>query len=489
MSQVSTSRDGVLRFWKKGQIVELSDVPPDRMLLDLLREDLRACDAKEGCAAGDCGACTVVVADTSDGVHLNFKALNSCIRPAHAIDGLALWTAADLPSQGALHPVQDAVVKNHGSQCGFCTPGVVMSLFALYQRTCAKNEPIHKAEVVDALSGNLCRCTGYRSIVDAALSLRDFPKVMQDEEGIARQLSGISSAEHASVNYQMPLELQALLKLRAEYPDAQLIAGATDVGIWVKQGQHRLARIIDLHRVRELREVQITASHLCLGAAVSLQDAFGEISKERPKVKAFAARFAGWPVRQSGTLGGNIANASPIGDSMPLLLALDATVVVQAWRNDKLESREVALSEFYVSYKKTVMSADEVLVCIKIPRPRKNEWLGLYKVSKRHEDDISAVCMAIRVESSEQKLKLVRIGLGGVAATPVRAEKTEQVLQNHEDVTAVWVEAQASIKAEFDPISDLRASGAYRQEVLANLVIRAHRERNCSGAVRLEDLS
>ncbi|BDU56907.1 hypothetical protein LTEGF4_25880 (plasmid) [Limnohabitans sp. TEGF004] len=250
-----------------------------------------------------------------------------------------------------------------------------------------------------------------------------------------------------------------------------------------------LPHIIDVHRVKELRAIKVTANHLCIGAAVSLQKAFDVLAKERPVVKAFAARFAGWPVRQSGTLGGNIANGSPIGDSMPLLLSLDATVVLKAWRNSKVMSRELPLSEFYLGYKKTVMWPDEVLVCIKVPRPSEGEWLGLYKVSKRHEDDISAVCMAIRIEGHKQGLDVVRIGLGGVAATPVRAMRTECILQGREDEYAVWKEAQIEIANEFVPISDLRASGEYRQIVLGNLLERAYLERTKQGAVRLEDLS
>jgi xanthine dehydrogenase small subunit len=483
------SSDGVLRFWKKGEIVEIKNVPPDRMLLDLLREDLRICDAKEGCASGDCGACTVVVADTTDGENLNFRAINSCIRPAHAVNGMALWSVADLANEGKLHPAQAAIVSQHGTQCGFCTPGVVMSLFSLYQRSCAKGKEVHKAEAMDALSGNLCRCTGYRSIVDAALSMNEFPMVIEDEKEIAAELRKIDSREDGFVRYEVPTELLGLLKLRAQFQDAQLIAGATDVGIWVKQGMRQYSQIIDLHRVRELRVIEETASHLCIGAAVPLQEAFDAIAKERPKVQEFARRFAGWPVRQSGTLGGNIANGSPIGDSMPLLLALDATVVMKAWRAQKVFSRELSLSEFYLGYKKNVMGSDEVLACIKIPHLQENEWLGLYKVSKRHEDDISAVCMAIRVVMHGRFMKAVRIGLGGVAAIPARAMRTESVLQDREDTNEIWAEAKATIIREFEPISDLRASDEYRKEVLGNLIKRAYLERTNQMAVRLEDLS
>lgn len=479
----------VLRFWKRGKIIEINDVPPDRMLLDVLREDLRICDVKEGCAAGDCGACTVVIADSMDGAKLNYQAINSCIRPAHAVHGMALWTAADLANENELHPAQAALVAKHGTQCGFCTPGIVMSLFALYQRTCAKGKDVSRAQATDALSGNLCRCTGYRSIIDAALSMSRFSMSVEDEKEISDKLTEIAARDAEIMKYEMPTDLLTALKLRTRFPDAQLIAGATDVGIWVKQGMRQLTQIIDLHRVKELRQIEATTHHLCIGAAVSLQEAFDAIAKDRPRVHEFARRFAGWPVRQSGTLGGNVANGSPIGDSMPLLLALDATVVLKAWRDNKVNSRELPLSEFYLGYRKNALAIDEVLAYIKVAHPKTEEWLGLYKVSKRHEDDISAVCMVIRVDMKGRYLDRVRIGVGGVAPTPVRAISTEVVLHGKEDTHEIWLAAQSSITNEFAPISDLRASGEYRKELLGNLLKRAYLERTNHSDVRLEDLA
>lgn len=479
----------VLRFWKRGKIIELNDVPPDRMLLDVLREDLRICDVKEGCAAGDCGACTVVIAHSTDGVKLNYQAINSCIRPAHAVHGMALLTAADLANENELHPSQAALIAKHGTQCGFCTPGIVMSLFALYQRTCAKGRDVSKAQATDALSGNLCRCTGYRSIIDAALSMSSYSMPVEDEKEISVKLKEIAARDPEIMKYDIPTDLLTALKLRAKFSDAQLIAGATDVGIWVKQGMRQLTQIIDLHRVEELLQIEVTANHLCVGAAVPLQEAFNAIAKDRPKVQEFARRFAGWPVRQSGTLGGNVANGSPIGDSMPLLLALDATVVLKAWRDHKVFSRELPLSEFYLGYRQHALAMDEILVCIKIPHPKNEEWLGLYKVSKRHEDDISAVCMVIRVDMQGRYLDRVRIGVGGVAPTPIRAISTEEVFHGKEDTHEIWLAAQSSITNEFAPISDLRASGEYRKELLGNLIKRAYLERTNHSNMRLEDLA
>ena len=472
----------------------MSNVTPDRTLLELLREDLRACDTKEGCAAGDCGACTVVVADSPDGQRLNYRAINSCIRPAQAIDGLALWTAADLSgADGSLHPVQQALVDAHATQCGFCTPGFVMSLFALYQRTVACGRAPSEREIHDALSGNLCRCTGYRSILDAARRMGSAraPAALTGGEAaaIARQLHALPARDNAQADYALPTGLDELLQLRARHPQAQLIAGATDAGLWITQGLQRMPHILDLTRVQALRAVERHPHHLAIGAAVPLQEAFEALAQDRPAITAFAQRFAGWPIRQSGTLAGNVANGSPIGDAMPLLLALDAHLVLMAWRDARVVQREVALAEFYTGYRQSVLAADEVLAWIRVAHPSAHEWLGLYKVAKRVEDDISAVCLALRVETQAGRLHTVRIGAGGVAATPARARHTEALMQGQPDAAPLWAQAGEALAAEFSPLSDLRASSHYRRRILHNLMQRAWRERAGQTPVRLEALA
>ena len=478
-----------LRFWRKGKLVTLDNIAPDRTLLDVLREDLRSCDTKEGCAAGDCGACTVVVAE-AQGADLKYRAINSCIRPAHAIDGMALWTAADLsPSDGSLHPVQQAMVSHHGSQCGFCTPGFVMSLFALYQRTHAAGKPIDEAQIHDAISGNLCRCTGYRPIVDAAHSMDPSHESEFTDQEIIEALRAIPNRTHENASYALPHTLDALLKLRAERPDAQLIAGATDAGLWITQHMRRMPSILDLTQVQELRSITEHPDHMTIGAAVSLQDAFDAIAIERPKVRPFAQRFAGWPVRQSGTLGGNVANGSPIGDSMPLLIALGARITLSAWREGRRVDRNMPLESLYTGYRQNVMAADEVLTWIEVPRPKPSEWLGLYKVSKRVEDDISAVCLAICFDHANGQFGQVRIGAGGVAATPARAKATEAALQGSVHDPEIWKAAQEAIQQEFQPLSDLRASAAYRQRLLVNLLERARLAFLGQTHVQLEDWS
>ena len=486
----STPRQpSLLRFWHRGEVINLDNVPPDRTLLDLLREDLRLTATKEGCGAGDCGACTVVVGELIDG-NLQYRAINSCIKPAHAIHGLALWTAADLSApNGELHPAQQAMLECHGSQCGFCTPGFVMSLFALYQRSVAQGLSVDSHTAHQALSGNLCRCTGYRPIVQAACQMQAQSDHKVIEAPILAKLQSLAASNEGNTNYLLPTDLSALLQARAQHPQAQLIAGATDAGLWLTQGLRRMPQIIDLSRVDSLRRVETYPNHIAIGAAVNLQNAFEALSADRPSIAAFGERFAGWPVRQSGTLGGNVANGSPIGDSMPLLLALGAQVVLVAWRKGLIVHRHIPLDHFYTGYRQSVLAADEVLCWIKVPRPTPHEWLGAYKVSKRVEDDISAICLVVQLQRQGQRITQASIGVGGVAATPVRAVRTEAALRGQRWTPDTLQQAQAVLRQEFDPISDMRASSAYRREVLGNLLQRAWLESTGQTDIRLEDLA
>jgi xanthine dehydrogenase small subunit len=469
-----------LELIHRQQWQSLANVPPARTLLDLLREDLRATDTKEGCASGDCGACTVVLSKPDgSGSHT----VNSCIRMAHSAHGLQVTTAADLSGDGQLHPVQQALVDHHASQCGFCTPGFVMSLYDLYQR--ADGRAVTREEAMEAISGNLCRCTGYRPILDAACAMHLYPR----PETVKPVADRAATRDNLNPHYALPESLAQLLPLRARFPKAQLMAGGTDAGLWVTQQHRRFEQVIDLTRVQEMLRIEHYAHHLAIGAAVSLHDAFAALSEQRPSIQHFAERFAGRPVRQSGTLGGNIANGSPIGDSMPLLIALGAQVVLMALRKGRMVSRHVALENFYLGYKRTALAADEVLCWIVVPHPLPGEWLGVYKVSKRVEDDISAVCLAMQLHIQNDTVQAVRIGAGGVAATPARAVKTEAVLQGSAWNEATVKQAQAAIDKEFSPISDMRASAAYRQLVLRQLMQRAWLEQQGHGMVQLEDLT
>ncbi|MEY3125391.1 MAG: hypothetical protein RLZZ573_1911, partial [Pseudomonadota bacterium] len=312
-----------LRFLRRGEIVTLHNIAPTRTLLEVLREDLHCTGTKEGCGEGDCGACTVVLGEALDG-KVKYSAVNSCIRMAHSVDGMALWTVEDVTTTPTLHPVQQAMVECHGSQCGFCTPGFVMSLFGLYQNHTAKGEAISRTQAQQALSGNLCRCTGYRPILDASQAMQNLPPVQVNETDLLSKMELLAQYPRAlqpDSSYISAKSLKQLLKAKARFPDAQLVAGCTDVGLWVTKMHMQFGRMLDITQVAELRRVEQYPHHMAIGAAVTLTDAFAALVADRPQLASFAQRFAGLPVRNSGTLGGNVANGSPIGDSMPLLIA------------------------------------------------------------------------------------------------------------------------------------------------------------------------
>lgn len=477
-----------IQFVRRGEIIKLRNVPPTRTLLEILRENLGSSATKEGCNEGDCGACTVVLAQAT-GERLHYQAVNSCIRLAHSIHGMALWTAEDLITpDGGLHPVQQALVQNHASQCGFCTPGFVMSLFGMYQNHVAQGKTVSRELAQQELSGNLCRCTGYRPILDAAQQMGQLPEVRVDESSVLQKLKKIAlggESQRSSASYSAPHTLAELLATRAAHPSAQLVAGCTDVGLWINKMHMQFDQILDVTQVRELRRVEDYPHHIAIGAAVTLTDAFAALTTERPQLQNFADRFAGLPVRNSGTLGGNVANGSPIGDSMPLLIALGASVVLMSVRGN----REMALEQLYTGYRQNVMAPDEVLAWIKVPKPTPNELLRVYKVSKRFDDDISAVCLAVRLELEGTQVTQASIGVGGVAATPVRATRTEAVLTNQPWTETTVQAGMASLRSEFNPISDMRASAAYRQQVLGNLLQRFWLESQGARRVNLESFT
>ena len=478
-----------LRFVLGHRPHALPDVAPDRTLLDVLREDLRCTAVKEGCASGDCGACTVAVAEAEEGGRLHWRAINSCIRLAHSVEGMAVFTAEDIAGEGGrLHPAQRAMLECHGSQCGFCTPGFVMSLFALHRQR--DGAAVSRDEALHALSGNLCRCTGYRPILDAAQTMHHWPDVPLDESGLLQQLKLLAqdgratAADSASNFYATPTTLAELLRLRAAYPQALIAAGTTDVGLWVTKQHRRFGQIIDVTRVTELRRIERGAHSLSIGAAASLTEAFDALAESRPQLKPFFDRFAGLPVRESGTLGGNVANGSPIGDSMPLLIALGATLVLTSTRGE----RTLPIEDFYLAYRKTALAPDEVLARIEVPQPTPHEWLRADKISKRFEDDISAVCLAVALQVENGVIHSVRIGAGGVAAVPARATKTEAALAGQPCAEATFDAAATVLEAEFKPLSDMRASSAYRRAVLGNLLRRGWQQSQ-PGALALADLT
>ncbi len=473
-----------IRFVRQGQVVTLEGVAPDRTLLEVLREDLCSTGTKEGCGEGDCGACTVVVGEL-DGPQLRYRAINSCIRLAHSIDGLALWTVEDIEGPGGrLHPAQQAMVQCHGSQCGFCTPGFVMSLFGMYQNHTCRGYPVMRAMAREELSGNLCRCTGYKPILDAACAMGGLPEQRVDETAVLQQLQQLAQSQRTDpdASYLAPRSVRALLRERAQHPQAQLVAGCTDVGLWVTKMHMQFGSVLDLTRVVELRRIEHYPHHIAIGAAVPLSDAFAALVQLYPQLQNFAARFAGLPVRNSGTLGGNVANGSPIGDSMPMLIAQGAHVVLLSQRGH----RDLPLEDLYTGYRQNIMAPDEVLAWIKVPRPVDGAFLRVYKISKRYDDDISAVCLAVRLRQVDGQAREVSIGVGGVAATPVRAHRTEQLLRDAPWSLASVEAAVPCLRAEFQPISDMRASAAYRSEVLGNLLRRFWLEQQGMQHINLE---
>ena len=496
-----------IQFIRRGEKVSLFNVPPTRTLLQVLREDLNCTGTKEGCGEGDCGACTVVLGEMAAPVagapvlagtsRIKYSAVNSCIRLAHSIDGMALWTVEDLtldpllepkPSRvdgglgahattppvraaGLLHPAQQAMVQCHASQCGFCTPGFVMSLFGMYQNRVCQGEPVSRELALENLSGNLCRCTGYRPIVDAAQAMGQLPPVRVNERELLQQLKLLMHSGQGlqpDFTYFLPQNLAELLSARARAPHARLVAGCTDVGLWINKLHMNFDQVLDVTQVHELKRVEKYRHHTAIGAAVSLADAFAALVQDRPHLRAFVNRFAGLPVRNSGTLGGNVANGSPIGDSMPLLIALGAHIVLMSEKGH----REMPLEAFYTGYRKNVLAPDEVLAWIKLPKATPGELSRVYKISKRFDDDISAVCLAVNLHVEDGVVTRASIGAGGVAATPARARKTEALLTGQPWTQGTVERAIAALRVEFSPISDMRASSSYRTQVLGNLLQR-----------------
>jgi xanthine dehydrogenase small subunit len=342
-----------------------------------------------------------------------------------------------------------------------------MSLFGLYQNHVQWGDAVTRELAQETLSGNLCRCTGYRPILDAAQTMGELPRAALDEAALVSQLQVLARREPPASSYLAPADLTSLLAARAEHPRAQIVAGCTDVGLWVTKMHRQFPQVLDVTRAAELRRIETVDGDLVVGAAVTLQDAYGALVARWPQLASFAARFAGLPVRNSGTLGGNIANGSPIGDSMPLLIALRARIVLASRRGE----RELAVEDFYTGYRKNVLAPDEILAWVKVPAAHE-AFLRAYKISKRYDDDISAVCLVIALGVRDGQVATVSIGAGGVAATPVRAMRTEAALLGRPWNESTARDAASLLRSEFQPISDMRASAAYRSQVLGNLVQR-----------------
>ena len=460
-----------LRFFHRGRIVELPDADPTRSVLEWLRDERRLTGTKEGCAEGDCGACTVVLGALDAQGALMLETVNACIHFLPQLDGKALFTVEDLsPREGPLHPVQQAMVDHHGTQCGFCTPGIVMSLWACRERCASAGIRPTRQDLADELAGNLCRCTGYRPILDAGEQAMAAPGARLDAAAALAALRQMAADAPLSVDgrVQVPTTLAAFAQLRAERPETRIVAGATDVGLWVTKQLKVLPELLFASRVAELQHVGEANGELRIGAAVSLERAWSALVDRWPALRELWLRFASPPVRHAGTMGGNIANGSPIGDSAPVLMALGARVVLQ--HRDSI--RELPLDAFYTGYQRNRMQPGEFLRELVLPLPRAGVVVRAYKVSKRFDSDISAVCAAFALELGAGVVRSARLAYGGMAATVRRAAAAEAALQGRPWDEAAVQAAGDALAQDFQPLTDLRASAGYRLQVAATLLRR-----------------
>ncbi len=466
-----------IHFYLNGKAIQLAQVASTQTVLQYLREDAHLCGTKEGCAEGDCGACTVMIGDVATNQAgtasaINLRTVNACIQFVATLHGKALYTVEAL---GGAHPAQLAMVDCHGAQCGFCTPGFVMSLCHLYDQNSAPSD----AEVRAALTGSLCRCTGYKPIIAAGLNMARYPKVAFNTAltgTLAPAIEHPANTEPAANAFYSPTTLRELHQLKAAHPTATVLAGGTDVGLWVNKQFRQLGHVIYVGNVENFAKITEHLSHFEIGAGASLAATYAALAPHYPQMNQMWERFASPPIRHAGTIGGNIANGSPIGDSMPAFIALGATVRVSSARG----SRVLALEDLYRSYQVKNMAPDEVVERIFVPLLTTIAKLAyrfrVYKISKRFDSDISAVCMAIAMSVEQGVIKQVRIGMGGMSGVPQRAPHLEQALLLYAFTGETFENAKAALALDFQPLSDLRATAQYRLQVAQNLLTRFYLE-------------
>jgi xanthine dehydrogenase small subunit len=465
----------MIRFLLNQRLCEERDLDPNLTVLDYLRRVQGRTGTKEGCASGDCGACTVVLAEPA-GERLRYRAINACLTFVASLHGKQLISVEDLKQQGRLHPVQQAMADCHGSQCGFCTPGFVMSLFALHKGV----QQFDPQATHQALAGNLCRCTGYRPILAAAeqaCGQRQADAFDAHEAETVARLQAIARTPAESLDGNghrclLPTSLEQLANQFAAHPEARLVAGGTDLALEITQLHRELPLLIHLGQVEGLQRIAVLPEHLEIGAGVALSDCHALLGAEYPDFGALLERFASLQIRNRGTLGGNIGNASPIGDAPPLLIALGAQLILRQGS----QQRSLALEDFFLDYKLTARQPGEFIEKVIVPRPVAGQQFRAYKVSKRLDDDISAVCAAFSLQLDNGVLGAVRIAFGGMAATPKRATACEQALRGQPFDTATVEAGCAALALDFTPLSDFRASRDYRLLVAQNLLRRCHLE-------------
>jgi len=474
-----------VRFLLNNDVVTIKNIDPNLTVLQYLREIQFKSGTKEGCASGDCGACTVVLAelDSNNDAQLHYKSINSCITFVGNLHGKQLITVEDLKDGAKLHHAQQTIVDNHGSQCGFCTPGFVMSSFALHKH----NQKPNRAEVLEALAGNLCRCTGYRSIIEAAITSSQ----TSEEDSFAQhyQATVLKLAEFQNLpaptlegnghKFVSPKNIDELAyELKAE-PKSTLVAGGTDLALSVTQNLATIDKLVYVGNVKELTRIEETDSHIIIGSALPYSQFIDTLHHYYPDLGEMIERIGSKQVRNTGTLGGNVGNASPIGDMPPALIALGATVTLHVSGVE----RTILVEDYFVDYKKTVLKPSEFIKSVQIPKPTHGQTLKLYKISKRIDDDISAVLAAFFIEQdSQQNITNVRLAFGGMAAIPKRAPAAEAVLQGNCLTDETVKQAKIALATDFQPMSDVRASDKYRMTVSQNLIEKCYLELQSANA-------
>ena len=462
----------IINFVRKDKILEIKNCDPNETLLNYIRTKLKKTGTKEGCAEGGCGACTVVLGEIRND-RINYKSVNACITLLPTLQGKQLIVVEDLISEnGSLHPVQEAMVDCHGSQCGFCTPGFVMSIFSMFKKYSKFKDEVIK----ESISGNLCRCTGYQPIIKAAKSLKNkIDHFTQNEKSTINLLKKISNKSieifKKDKKYFAPTSIPELKKILKKNRNANFLSGGTDLSLNVTKERKDINSIIYMNSIRELNYIKNNDEYIEVGASTPLIELESYIKKYYPDFTKILKRYGSPQIRNVGTVAGNIATASPIGDCLPLLLSLNAQLVLQ----DVNKIETLFLDNFFINYRKTKLKKGQFINSIRIPLFKKNTF-KCYKVSKRFDDDISSVCAAFNIEIVKNKFESVRIAYGGMAAIPKRAIFCEKVLLKSLFEKDVIYKAKESLEKDFSPINDVRASRLYRMEVAKNLLEKCYEE-------------